>query len=234
LLVVAQSAFTVSDLFITHYALIYPLIPLTGGLAVSVLVGGPSGWDERPGAQASSGGSGDSGSGGASRILFLLLPLIALLAVGWWAAADLWTTARYHAVLSISGGYSAHSDAVYELAASLDQEGSAMPVALDWGLGAPIQFLTAGRVNPVEVFGYDRLDAPDAGFAERMSSFLDDPDSIYLAHMPDVTVFSGRVDALRMMAAERGLTLEEAGRFTERSGHPLFVLYRATPVERGQ
>jgi len=33
-LAVAQSAFTVSDLFITHFALLLPLIPLTAGLAV--------------------------------------------------------------------------------------------------------------------------------------------------------------------------------------------------------
>jgi hypothetical protein len=155
-------------------------------------------------------------------------------AVAWWAAADLWTTVQYHRVLSSSGGYSAHSDAIYGLAASLDQEGFASPQVLDWGLAAPVRFLTAGRVNPVEVFGYDRMDAPDAGFTDRMSRSLEDPNSLYLAHMPDVTVFRGRVDALKALAAERGLVLEERGRFAERSGHPLFVLYRATPVTESQ
>jgi Dolichyl-phosphate-mannose-protein mannosyltransferase len=238
LLVVAQSAFTVSDLFITHYALIYPLIPLTGGLAVAALMQGQRGGSQQTGAQTATREGGVARRGRASRILpALVVAVIAyapVAAVAWWAAADLWTTVEYHKVLSNSGGYSAHSDAVYGLAASLDREGFTSPLALDWGLAAPVRFLTAGRVNPDEVFGYDRMDAPDAGFTERMSRSLDDPDSLYLAHMPDVTVFRGRVDALKALAATRGLELDEEDRFAERSGHPLFVLYRATPVSGSQ
>jgi hypothetical protein len=230
LLIVAQSAFTVSDLFITHFALLYPLIPLTGGLAVAALVLGLRKEGSPSVLEANMANGGDSSSRRAPGLMPALVAVIASLAVVWWAAADLWTTGRYHEVLSMSGGYSAHSDAVYGLATSLDQGGFTQPLALDWGLAAPLQFLTAGRVNPVEVFGYDRMDAPDAAFTERISGFLSDPNSLYLAHMPDVTVFRGRVDALQDLAAERGLMLQEEGRFAERSGHPLFVLYRAVPV----
>jgi hypothetical protein len=239
LLVVAQSAFTVSDLFVTHYALVYPLIPLAGGLAVAALVSGLRGWRQRSGAHGMAEDQGGRGAGGlrrgeVSRWLSAAVALVALLAAAWWAAADLWTTVRYHEALSVSGGYSGHSDAVYGLATSLDQGGFSAPLALDWGLAAPVRFLTAGRVNPVEVFGYDRMDAPDAAFAERMSGFLDDWNSLYLAHMPDATVFRGRVDALKALAAGRGLALEEEGRFAERSGHPLYVLYRAVPTTAGE
>jgi hypothetical protein len=119
------------------------------------------------------------------------------------------------------------------LAESLDNEGASAPLALDWGLQAPVRFLTAGRVSPIEVFGYDRMDAPDVGFAERMSGFLNDRNNLYLAHMPDASVFRGRVDSLKSLAARKGLALEEQGRFAERSGHPLFVLYRAVPISEG-
>jgi hypothetical protein len=234
LLIVAQSAFTVSDLFVTHFAMLYPLIPLAGGLAAAALMRGLRGGKREPGAPAALGEVDGGSSKRASGFVPMLLAVIAALSVAWWAGANLWTTVQYHRVLSISGGYSTHSDAVYQLAASLDEDGSAAPLALDWGLAAPIQFLTAGRVNPVEVFGYDRIDAPDARFDERMSGFLEDPDRIYLAHMPDVTVFGGRVDALKALAADRGLELEEEGRFSERSGHPLFVLYRAAPAPGDQ
>jgi hypothetical protein len=234
LLIVAQSAFTVSDLFITHFAMLYPLIPLAGGLAVAALVGGVRRERREPGAPVGPAETGGRSSKRPSQLVPMLVAVVAVLSVAWWATANLWTTVQYHKVLSVSGGYSAHSDAVYQLAASLDQDGVAIPLALDWGLAAPVQFLTAGRVNPVEVFGYDRLDAPDAGFGERMSGFLDDPGSLYLAHMPDVTVFGGRVDALKALAAEKGLELEEEGRFSERSGHPLFVLYRAAPASGDQ
>jgi hypothetical protein len=239
LLIVAQSAFTVSDLFITHYALIYPLIPLTIGLAVAALVQGGQRNGPLPApavgqTQGALHGAEEQRNIGVAVFPYMWVAVIAVLAVSWWAVADLWTTVQYHKVLSVSGGYSAHSDAVYRLATSLDQEGSANPVALDWGLAAPVQFLTAGRVNPIEVFGYDRMDAPDAGFTERISRFLDDPNSLYLAHMSDVTVFGGRVNALKELAAGRGLALEEAGRFAERSGHALFVLYRAAPIDGDQ
>jgi hypothetical protein len=227
LLVVAQSAFTVSDLFITHYALIYPLIPLAGGLAVGALVRGTAGWRRRAGAPVTPQGKM---RGKAPRLLSIALVLAALLAAAWWAGADLWTTIRYHEVLSISGGYSAHSDAVYRLAASLDQRGIRSPLALDWGLAAPVRFLTEGRVNPEEVFGYERIDEPDSGFAQRMARALDDRNSLYLAHVPDATVFRDRVATLKTLAAQRGLTLEEEGRFAERSGRTLFILYRAVPL----
>ncbi len=208
-LIVVQSAFTVSDLFITHYAVALPLIPLAGGLAAGALLR-----EMRP----------------SRGPLALLAALAALLAVLWWGAADLWTTARYHRLLSISGGYSAHSDAIYALAKYLDAGSPSAPLALDWGLDAPIRFLTVGRVNPVEVFGYDRLDEPDPGFAQRVGPFLENLNNLYVAHMPDSTVFRGRVDALKEAAAARGLALQEEIRFGERSGRPLFVLYRAVPA----
>lgn len=208
LLIVAQSAFTVSDLFITHYALLLPLIPIAAGLAAAALFRGL--WLRK-------------GRLPAAAALF------AVLAVLWWGTADLWTTIRYHAVLTQSGGYSGHSDAIYRLANYLDSRGYSAPLALDWGLDAPTRFLTAGRVNPVEVFGYERFDQPDVGFPDRMKVFLANPDNVYLAHMPGASVFQGRLDALEKLAVERGLFLTEEIRFADRSGQPVFVIYRALP-----
>jgi 4-amino-4-deoxy-L-arabinose transferase-like glycosyltransferase len=216
LLIVAQSAFTVSDLFITHYAMLIPLIPISAGVATSALLGRVPGVfiETEPGRSASPAPA--------------LVALSLLSAITLWWTADLWTAARYHDVLSISGGYAAHSDAVYDLAAYLDQFEPAAPLALDWGLDSPVRFLTMGRVNPVEVFGYDNLDAPDPGFADRVAPFLEDPRTLYLAHAPDATVFQGRVDALAGLAEAQGLVLEETARFSERNGRPLFIVYRAT------
>jgi hypothetical protein len=208
LLAVMQSAFTVSDLFITHYALLVPLIPLSAGLAAAALF-----------------------RARAQRAWGRILAAGALAAVIWWGVADLWTVARYHAVLHDSGGYAAHSDAIYALADYLNQYEPAAPLALDWGLDAPLRFLTAGRVNPLEVFGYDDLATPDIGFAGRVGPFLDDPRSLYLAHAPDATVFRDRVDTLAGLAEARGLMLVEDRRFNERNGTPLFIVYRTTPVE---
>ncbi len=202
-LIVAQSAFTVSDLFITHHALAVPLIPLTAGLAV--------------------GAAGRPGAGRARSVLVALL-LMALL----WAGGDLRTTVRYHQALARTGGHSAHSSAIYDLATYLEENATGPVVALDWGISAPVQFLTAGRVAPVEVFGYEPLHEPDRSFSERVRPFLGDPATLYVAHTPGDTVFRGRVEALGALAAERGMQLQETGRIAERSLRPLFLFYRVT------
>jgi len=222
-LIVLQSAFTVSDLFITHYVLLLPLISLSGGLAASVLW---TGWHAsvRPGEKR------------FQRALALVLLMGAIL---WWAGGDLWTTLNYHQVLAISGGAGSHSDAINNMArflacssapskACLQGDGVPLsaPVALDWGMDAPLRFLTAGHVNPVEVFGYTHLDAPDEAFLTRIEPFLANPDNVYIAHAPEQTVFRGRVEALVGLAAAQGLSLREIAHFNERSGRPLFLVYR--------
>ncbi len=205
-LMVVQSIFTVSDLFVTHYALLLPLIPLTGGLAAAFVArrgpGSAAGWR-------------------------LGLALAALLL---WAGSDLWTTVRYHQALARTGGHSAHSSAVADLAAYLKGNARGPVVVIDWGISAPVEFLTAGAVRPLEVFGYENLAAPDAGFAARVELFLSQPDALYLAHTPEDTVFRGRAEALAALAEERGLQLQEERVFAEKSGRPLLVVYRVIPA----
>jgi hypothetical protein len=205
-LVVAQSAFTVSDLFITHYALLLPLIPLSVGTLASSLLHAAAGLGKR-----------------WHSAFCLLISALVLF----WGATDLANTVRYHRVLTIAGGYASHSDAIYGLASFLSLEGPSAPVALDWGIDAPVRFLTAGQANPIEIFGYERLDSPDSGFTERAERFIDNPDNVYVGHLGEFTVFRGRTEALAALATGRGMQLQEVARFGERSGRPLFVVYRA-------
>ncbi len=203
-LAVAQSAFTVSDLFITHFALLLPLIPLTAGLAV-----------------------GEAAQRMDRRIAAALVFALALTAA--WLVTDLRSTLAYHRVLTLSGGAGTHSDAINGLADYLDTAPYHAPVALDWGLDAPLRFLTAGRVNPIEIFGYERLDAADEGFAGRVGPYLTDQNNVYLAHAPGQTVFQGRLEALDAAASGQGWLLLQQAWFTQRSGDVLFIVYRAVP-----
>ncbi len=236
-LMVAQSAFTVSDLFITHYALLLPLIPLAGGLAVGAV------WGHDVGAIPQRLPTGaipqrlPTGaipqrlpiSGRTRRFAPTALLILVALAGLSWAGGDLWTTVRYHRSLAASGGFATHSDAIGRLAAYLDDKGYATPVALDWGIDAPVRFLTAGRVAPLEIFGYERLDATDKGFAGRVAPLLQDSNTVYVGHRPDKAVFQGRVEAMAELAArEKRLWLQEAW-FSDRSGEVSFIIYRAIP-----
>ena len=224
--IVLQSAFTVSDLFVTHFALVVPLIPLTAGLAVGVL------WPRTPGEPRSTERKEEgkrkkedfpsSLRRPGTRVVGVFAILLALV----WAWTDAYTAIRYHRILTISGGYAAHSDAIYHLANYLDEENLTDPVVLDWGIDAPVQFLTAGRVNPLEVFGYTRIDAPDPGFADRVGPYLEDWQTIYVAHTPENAIFKGRFEVMADWAAERGWRWFEQTRFGQRSGDPVYVVYR--------
>jgi hypothetical protein len=216
-LIVAQSAFTVSDLFITHYAMLVPLIPLAGGLSFGVI------WARGRGILEKQGNRKGRQSISAPQI-FRALAVVALVG---WAGSDLMTDIRYHRALAATGGHGSHSDAIYALAEHLDRAGFNAPVALDWGLDAPIRYLTAGRVQPTEVFGYDSFDAPDPAFAEQINQLLDNPDTLYLAHLPESTIFRERVNTLADLASQRGMTLRQRALYTERDGTPLIIMYRA-------
>jgi hypothetical protein len=205
ILIVLQSAFTVSDLFITHFALVTPLIPLAAGLALGEVVG----WAR-----------------GGGRTAGTLATALAVMLVTGWVAADAYTVVRYHRALTLSGGFVAHSDAIYKLAGYLDEQGYGSPVALDWGIDAPVSFLTEGRVQPVDVFGYEQLDAPDEGFMKRITPYLDSFDTIWIAHPPEKEVFHGRQQAIEALTTDGSSEWLEQIRFGQRSGETMFIIHR--------
>ncbi len=161
LLLVVQSSFTVSGLFITHYAIIQPFVVLLVALAADC------GWQIARGRWPAAGASAPGRTSAGRRSIWAVLMVSLVAALSLWFAADLYTTIRYHRALADSGGHVTHSDAIDRLAGWLDERKVKQPVALDWGIDAPVRFLTENRVEPLEIFGYDRMDAPDAGFEKR-------------------------------------------------------------------
>jgi hypothetical protein len=143
-----------------------------------------------------------------------------------WLAFDLAASIRYHASLSATGGLADHSDASYHLAYHLRYNGMGAPIALDWGLDAPVRYLTAGTVTPIEIFGYESPVAPDRGFAERLAPFLANPDNRYLLHAPGATVFQGRREAFLAAVATRHGTATVEQQFAQRDGTPLVEIWR--------
>ena len=209
-LLVVFSSFTVSDLFITHYAIVQPFVLLLAALALEILF------------MAGRGGIGAA----TARRVWRTAAVLGALALLVWLAGDLRTDVRYHRALAETGGLASHSDAVERLAQWLDQEDVAQPLALDWGIDAPVRYLTGNRVQPLEIFGYERIDAPDDGFAARVEPILGDATRLYVLHADGDTVFRGRRAALEQLAAPRGLVVEEVATFSERSGRPVFVVVR--------
>lgn len=194
------SLFTLSDLFITHYVLLQPLLIGAVGVALGT-------WLE-PGAVRRISG----------------VAVAVLVAV--WLVFDFTNSFRYHSALAASGGLADHSDASYHLAYHLRYHGMGAPIALDWGMDAPVRYLTEGAVTPIEIFGYASPAEPDADFRARLAPFLANPDNRYLLHAKDAEVFRGRREAFLAAVADVGGRAVVEQQFAQSNGTPLYEIWR--------
>ncbi|MEZ4862232.1 MAG: hypothetical protein R3C14_13025 [Caldilineaceae bacterium] len=197
------SLVTISDLFITHYALLQPLLIGVIALALAAMMK----------------------TLGPAKVGRLAAVAVVLL----WLGFDLSATVRYHAALTRTGGLADHSDASYHLAYYLRYHGLGAPLALDWGFDATVRYLSVGTVTPIELFGYDSPTAPDPEFAQRLRLFLTNPDNVYLLHTPSATAFQGRRERFLQEVTSLGLKAQLETQFSQRDGTPLIELWRAAP-----
>ncbi len=214
---VGASVFTVSDLFITHYALLQPLVLAIAGLAMAGGLGVPATTDS-----ARPEGSSRAGERPSLSVSQLLIGAVFVA----WVATDLASTVFYHRALAQSGGLADHSDAGYHLAYHLRYNGMGAPLALDWGIDAPVRYLSQGTVTPIEIFGYASPAAPDDGFTARLAPFLENPDNVYLLHGEGATVFAGRRESFLEAATRAKLRPVLERTFAQRDGMPLFELWK--------
>jgi hypothetical protein len=217
---ILASCATVSALWVTHFAILMPWPSLAVAAVASLAL------------RRLSSGEGLFHRGArrdtARRVPRLGAILVVTVAGALWLG-DAITDVRYHQALAVSGGLGAHSDAVEDLARWLTAGGrqGAPVVAMDWGIAAPVTFLTRGAVTPAEAFGYAW--ETDADFAARLSRFVGDPASIYLWRAPDEIIFNRSADFQRLY---RPLGLEEdiLEAFYERSGRPVLGATRLVPA----
>lgn len=199
--VIVASCATVSALWVTHFAILVPWPSLGVAAATGLLI-------RRREFRVTL---------GPLNLALILASVV--VGVSW--LLDVAVDVRYHQALSISGGLGAHSDAVENLAHWLvaDENRGAPVVAMDWGISAPLVFLTLGEVTPIEAFGYEW--ETDADFAERLDRFIEDePSSIYLWRAPDEIIFDRGGD-FRQLYEARGLEEDILEAFYERSGRPV-------------
>ncbi len=205
------SLFTISALFVTHYALLQPLAAAVIALAWQTLFTGHPEHNH-------------------FRLRSTLWRWVGIGLVLLWLLADLSATVRYHSALTHSGGLADHADTSYHLAYYLRYNGLGAPIALDWGFDAPMRYLTVGTVTPVEIFGYRSPHTPDADFGSRLGLFLDNPANVYLLHTDAATVFAGRRAQFLQAAADRGLQPALITTFAQRDGTPVVEVWRVIPA----
>jgi hypothetical protein len=214
-LAVAQSAFTVSGLFATHFALLAPFWPmvLAAGLTLS--------WRG-----ASRLSSGTTNATPPRRPWLIAGRLLLLVAFGLLWARDLTATIAYHQRLHRVGGTSSHTDAIYRLVSAL-QAHSGQPVfALDWGFSPQVNMLTRGAIVPLEIFGYSW--EPDEGFVARLDEALAQPGALYLFHTEGDTVFPRRAQFNSAVAA-LGAQVETVAVIARLDTVPVIEIVRVAP-----
>lgn len=203
-LVLVQSCFTVSALWHSHLVVALPLVPLALGGTLDAMGRVPRrrNW----------------------------AAVLAGVVVAFLALWDLGADVQYHRALARTGGLGGHTAAIYRLAEVLQGAPHAQPLALDWGIAAPVEFLTQGQVRPLEVFGYESLDYPDADFAARMRPLLHDPSRWHVFHAPEETIYRGRLAAYQNLLAEEGLEGQVVAAIHDPSGRMVFVVGKAVPA----
>jgi hypothetical protein len=127
----------------------------------------------------------------------------------------------YLNVIDSSGGLSFHSTAVYDLAHFLENRPEHM-VALDWGISAPIEYLSAGQIKVEEFYGYDQT--PPPSFAEGLRRRFS-RDELYITHAEHEEAFQHRAAFLRAVA-DAGLRAEPINVSVRSDGWPIFEVWR--------
>lgn len=138
--------------------------------------------------------------------------------------SDLRVDIGYHRALTRTGGFDGYTEAIYQLAPYLEEK-EAPTVAMDWGIRNNVLFLTRGRVDPQEVFGFESLEEPDMGFRERLLPHLADPRTIYIFHSPEETIFK-RWGPFQALVVESGKEIRVEKVLTDRSGKQIFIVAR--------
>lgn len=212
-LVVAQSAVTLSGLWSTHLLLLLPLPQMV--IAAFAVAAGRRVvrlWHPK-----------------VSHLRASIKAAPAILLVGSMLLLDLGVDYSYHHDLTITGGATTFSDAIYTLADYLEQHPQDKVVAMDWGFKRPLQFLTLEKVNPIEAYGYSAT--PPPGFYTGLRELLADPNTLYLFHGygTNDSARTGtaypRYEAFMSEVAKAGKTATLEKTFTHRNGGPVYEVY---------
>lgn len=208
------SSFTVSGLWATHLFILLPFPQMVVAVAAVWLCQ----WLRRVLAPRHA----VSRLSGILRNVAPVLLCAALLALP--VSREVWVSQQHHAKLAETGGSGRFSDAVYALAEHLDAQKIAAPIALDWGIEKTVRVLTADRVRPEEIFGFNP--EPDETFMRRCRELLTDPEQHYIVLWDRFAVYNRR-EAFTRIAQEMGLQVTETFIAHERSGLPVYVMLQA-------
>ena len=214
------SVFSPTALWFTHLAIVTPWPPLLIAVAVD-MVARRSGLDNVHVGRS----RWLSGRAWANTVSLGTLAVVGL--VGMLMYDDVEVDLAYHRDLARVGGKGDHTHASYRLVDYLEENGVQVAVAMDYGIQDVVQFLTAGGINPPEIFGYADREQPDPGFELRVQEQLGDPEAVYVFRVEPL--FKLRWETFEAIATRAGREVVEESVIYDWSARPIYRLVRAVP-----
>lgn len=200
---IVQSCFTISALWPTHFAIAVWLTAVVVGVAVGrVTDNGQRTTDNRQ---------------QALRLARYTLAIGLFVVI----ASQINTSRLYLDALRVTGGFSFHSTAIQDVSLFLATRPEPV-VALDWGISAPVEYLTNGRKRVEEFYGYTAEPPPNfaAALRERFGGA-----ELYVTHAANQEAFVRRQAFLDAVAAA-GLRAETVNVSIRRDGWPMIEVWR--------
>jgi hypothetical protein len=140
------------------------------------------------------------------------------------AGSQAMTSMAYLRALQTTGGLSFHSTAIYDVSRFLETRTEHI-VALDWGIAAPVEYLTNGAKAVEEYFGYEQ--APPQDFAANLQKRFGQHE-LYVTHAQYQEAFVRRQAFLDAVAAA-GLRAETVNVSIRADGWPMLEVWRVLP-----
>lgn len=213
---IAQSCFTISALWYTHFAIVIWLPATIVGVAAGVMehwgVGVIEYWS-----------SGSIREGRIDRLRQSIVSAAVMIFLLVVVTPQAGSTLAYLRSVEKTGGLSFHSSAIEDVSRFLAARPEPI-VALDWGLSAQVEYLTDGRKRVEEFYGFSHDVPPD--FATMLRERFG-RNELYLTHAPNEEAFPRRQAFLDAVAAA-GLRAETVNVSVRKDGLPVIEVWKVT------
>jgi 4-amino-4-deoxy-L-arabinose transferase-like glycosyltransferase len=146
-------------------------------------------------------------------------------------AANLLVVNEHYAVMLRNGGGLVWTDAVFPLADFVKQVKATQVMALDWGFLDSLRLLGRGQIplrNGMDPTNHATLDAHDR---EAIHQWLLTPGTVFVSHTDGNEIFPGVNAHLEEVARAAGFAREMMGRFQDRNGREIFLVFRYPQVQ---
>ena len=153
--------------------------------------------------------------------------------VGLLIGANLLVVNQYIARFERNGSNGSFTDAINPLAELLAPMSGQNIHFIDWGICEPVDFLLRGRSNLRESFPLLLQATPDPGQRREIDAMIQDPNALFVDHIPALEEFRGTGAHLEAAARSDGYEKIPIRTVADRNGRAIFQVFRFQQMPAG-